>query len=79
MSVTLQEPVAVVKNGLYQHFKHGDFYHVIGVAKHSETDEDLVVYRQNGKEFKLFVRPLAMFVGTVKHGGKEVPRFRLVD
>lgn len=77
MSVTSQEQAAVVKNGLYQHFK-GDLYHVIGVAKHSETDEDVVVYRQNGKSFKLFVRPLAMFEETVKHGGREVPRFKFM-
>lgn len=75
MSVISQEQVAVVKNGLYQHFK-GNLYHVIGVAKHSETDEDLVVYRQDGKESKIFVRPLAMFEENVKHGGREVPRFR---
>jgi hypothetical protein len=52
---------------------------VIGVARHSETQEELVVYRQEYGECGLWVRPLAMFTEMVTVEGKEVPRFRLVE
>ena len=60
--------------GEYRHFK-GNEYEVVGVARHSETDELLVVYRPLYGDGGLWVRPLAMFVGTVVHDGVEVPRF----
>ena len=71
-----------VKPGKYQHFK-GKFYEVIGVAHHSETFEELVVYRAlfDSPEFghnALWVRPKKMFLETVEHQGKKVPRFRYV-
>ena len=51
-----------IKNGIYQHYK-GNKYEVIGIAKHSETLEDLVVYRAlyDNKVSQLWVRPLKMF------------------
>jgi hypothetical protein len=69
--------------GRYQHYK-GGYYQVIGVAKHSETLEDLVVYIHEGKdsfgrEDALWVRPLAMFMETVEKDGKTLPRFRLIE
>ena len=62
---------------LYRHYK-GNEYIVIGVARHSETDEELVVYRQDYGERGLWVRPLAMFQETVEVNGKQVPRFEFL-
>jgi hypothetical protein len=64
--------------GRYRHFKGGE-YEVLGVARHSETDELLVVYRPLYGDGGLWARPLAMFTETVTHDGAEVPRFRRVD
>jgi hypothetical protein len=63
--------------GLYRHFK-GNLYEVLGVAKHSETLEELVVYRPQYGEGGLWVRPKAMFLETVEHEGTRVPRFQKV-
>lgn len=60
--------------GKYQHHK-GDFYEVIGVAKHTETAEELVVYRSI-KDNGLWARPKRMFLEDVMVNGKEVPRFK---
>ena len=60
--------------GLYRHYKGGN-YQVIGVARHSETDEQLVVYRCLYDNDSLWVRPLAMFLETVLIDGCTVPRF----
>ncbi len=68
-----------VTPGRYRHFK-GGLYEVLGLAKHSETLEELVVYRALYGEGGLWVRPLAMFRGSVTLDGREVPRFtRLPD
>lgn len=68
-----------IKLGKYRHYKNKE-YEVIGVAKHSETLEDLVVYRAlyENKISKLWVRPLEMFVGIVEINGKKVPRFEYI-
>lgn len=71
-----------VRLGKYQHYK-GKFYEVIGVARHSETLEELVVYRAlyDSKEFgknALWIRPKAMFLENVNIDGKEIPRFRYI-
>ena len=64
-----------VHPGRYRHFKGGE-YEVVGVARHTETDEPLVVYRPlYGDAPGLWVRPLAMFTETVTHAGQQVPRF----
>ncbi|MBN7798732.1 DUF1653 domain-containing protein [Parahaliea mediterranea] len=60
--------------GRYRHYKGND-YIVEGVARHSETEELLVVYRPCYGEGALWVRPLAMFVETVEVDGEPVPRF----
>lgn len=60
--------------GLYRHYKGGS-YQVIGTARHSETDEQLVVYRCLYDNDSLWVRPLAMFLDTVNVDGRQVPRF----
>jgi hypothetical protein len=71
-----------MKNGIYRHYK-GKNYEVLGVAKHSETLEEMVVYKalyesEFGKD-TLWVRPKAMFLEKVMHQGKEMNRFELVD
>ena len=60
--------------GRYRHFKGGE-YEVVGVARHSETDERLVVYRPLYGDGGLWVRPVGMFLETVEHDGRTVPRF----
>jgi len=64
--------------GRYRHYK-GQEYIVLGVARHSETEEELVVYRQDYGEHGLWVRPLAMFQETVEIAGQRVPRFEFVE
>ncbi len=61
--------------GRYRHYK-GHEYEVLGVARHSETDELLVVYRPLYGDHGLWVRPLAMFCESVTVDGQTVPRFR---
>lgn len=65
----------MVKLGKYKHFK-GAEVEVIGVAKHSETLEDVVVYRHDGE---LWVRPIDMFEEEVGVDGQLVPRFEFVS
>lgn len=68
-----------LKIGIYEHCK-GHRYKVIGIAKHSETLEDLVVYESiNENSFsKLWVRPLSMFLEEVDVNGRKVPRFKYI-
>ncbi len=61
--------------GRYRHYKGND-YLVIGVARHSETEEELVVYRPDYGDRGLWVRPLGMFQQLVEVAGESVPRFR---
>jgi hypothetical protein len=67
-----------VKLGKYQHYK-GNYYEVIGVAKHSETLEELVVYRALYGEGGLWVRPLVMFIEQVEVDGKNISRFEYLQ
>ena len=60
--------------GLYRHFK-GGLYRVEGVARHSETLEEMVVYRALYGEGGLWARPAAMWNETVTHEGVLQPRF----
>ncbi len=68
-----EKAVTELPLGVYEHYK-GKLYEVIGVARHSETLEKLVVYIDGDGEF--WVRPLAMFAELVEVNGKKVPRFR---
>lgn len=64
-----------IKTGIYEHYKGGR-YQVIGIARHSETEESLVVYRPLYGEGGLWVRPLDMFAATiVTRDGHQQPRF----
>jgi len=60
--------------GRYRHYK-GPFYEVIGLARHSETEEWLVVYRTLYGAYDLWVRPAAMFSEEVLVDGRQVARF----
>jgi hypothetical protein len=68
-----------MKSGIYKHYK-GKLYRVIGIAKHSETLEELVVYETLYENItsRLWVRPLAMFCEEVEVGGKKIPRFEFL-
>ena len=66
-----------MKTGKYRHFK-GNEYEVIAVARHSETLEEMVVYRALYGERGLWVRPKAMFEETVERDGKTFPRFTYI-
>ena len=67
----------VVRPGRYRHFKGND-YEVIHVARHSETEEWLVVYRPLYGEGGLWVRPLALFGDMVERDGEHVQRFAFI-
>ena len=72
-------PVAALPTGRYRHAKTGNEYEVVGVARHSESLEELVVYRALYGQRGLWVRPLGMFTQTVEVDGRRVPRFARVD
>lgn len=68
-----------IKLGLYEHFKGGK-YRVIGVAKHSETLEDIVVYEAlyENPRSKLWVRPFENFIGYKELNGEKIKRFKFI-
>ena len=69
----------VLQRGIYQHYK-GQIYQVFNVARHSETEEQLVVYQCLYGDYSMWVRPLSMFVETVElEDGQVIPRFKLIQ
>ena len=66
-----------IRPGRYRHYKGKD-YQVVGVARHSETEEQLVVYRTLYGERDLWVRPLQMFTEQVTIDGEAYPRFTFI-
>ncbi|MBY0416696.1 MAG: DUF1653 domain-containing protein [Pararheinheimera sp.] len=67
-----------IKTGFYRHYK-GPFYQVLSLVRHSETDEELVLYRALYGDCGLWVRPLDMFISNVEVAGELVPRFSFVS
>ncbi len=67
----------MIKPGKYLHFK-GREYEVYATAKHSETEEEMVIYRQLYGEKALWVRPAKMWEEEVEHEGKTVKRFTYI-
>lgn len=68
-----------LQRGIYQHYK-GNLYQVFSVAKHSETEEQLVVYQCLYGDYSTWVRPFDMFTETVQMAdGSIVPRFKLIQ
>ncbi len=68
----------MIHPGIYRHFR-GRRYEVLSLARHSETLEDMVVYRALYGEGELWVRPLAMFEETVEVDGRRVARFERIE
>lgn len=68
----------MIKPGTYRHYKGND-YQVLGVAKHSEDESQLVVYRPLYGERGLWVRPLDMFIENVEVDGQPVARFAYIE
>lgn len=66
-----------IKPGIYRHFK-GNRYEVIGIAHHSETMEEMIVYRALYGQQGLWVRPAAMWNETVDRDGYHGPRFQYI-
>lgn len=66
-----------IKKGIYRHFK-GHTYKVIGLAKHSETLEEMVVYINTDNENDIWLRPESMFLENVTKDGKTFPRFEFI-
>lgn len=63
--------------GIYEHYR-GNRYKVLGVGRHSETLEEMVIYQALYGSGDRWVRPLSMFLERVEVGGNRLPRFRLV-
>jgi hypothetical protein len=66
-----------IRLGKYKHYK-GNHYEVVGIARHSETLEKMVVYRALYGDNEIWVRPLEMFLETVEYNGKKVLRFKII-
>jgi|TARA_R110002049_G_scaffold549_1_gene3174 hypothetical protein len=69
--------VSAIEPGLYQHYK-GPEYQVYAIVRHSETEEELVLYKALYGDYGLWVRPLSMFTEAVIVDGKSLPRFQFV-
>jgi len=67
-----------IKLGLYRHYK-GNLYQVIGVARHSETLEILVVYQALYGSYGIWVRPYDLFTSSLRHEDQEVQRFQFIQ
>lgn len=76
--MTYEEAVQSIPCGRYRHFK-GNEYEVIGIARHSETEEPMVVYRALCGEGGLWTRPASMWNETVQRDGKTYHRFYRLD
>ncbi|HHJ0490048.1 TPA: DUF1653 domain-containing protein [Legionella pneumophila] len=70
--------MSFIKKGIYRHYK-GNLYEVIDVARHSESLEDMVVYRALYGDFELWVRPLNMFLQDIEISGEVHKRFELYE
>lgn len=69
----------MLKKGIYRHYK-GQLYQVLGTARHSETEEVLVVYQCLYGEYQLWLRPIDMFTETVTlNDGNVAPRFEFIQ
>ena len=75
---TYEEAVEMIPLGRYRHFK-GNEYEVIGIARHSETTEPMVVYRALYGDGGIWVRPAYMWNETVERNGKTFKRFERIE
>jgi len=67
--------MTTIPTGEYEHFK-GKRYTVLGVARHSEILEDMVIYQALYGDHETWVRPLRIFLEEVEHDDKKIPRFK---
>ncbi len=70
-----EEAMPDFQTGRYRHYK-GQEYTVLGVVRHSETQDELVLYRQEYGDHGLWVRPREMFLETLTVDGRDIPRFQ---
>lgn len=75
--IKLSTEAKALQFGLYEHYK-GNKYQVLSVAVHSETLEEVVVYKALYGEKLIWVRPLKMFLETVEVNGEKKPRFTFI-
>jgi len=68
----------MIETGRYQHFK-GNYYQVLHIAKHSETEEYLVIYQPEYGDRDIWARPLTMFDEVIEREGKTIKRFTKVS
>ena len=66
-----------IQLGRYRHYK-GKEYQVLGVARHSETGEDFVVYKKLYDDFSMWIRPYDMFIEEVEVNGNKIKRFEFL-
>ena len=67
--------MTTISPGIYRHYK-GRQYEVLGLAKHSETMEDMVIYKALYGEYDIWVRPLSMWENLIEVDGKMIKRFK---
>lgn len=77
MLAPFSETAVKLPLGIYEHYK-GNRYEVLGVGRHSETHEEMVVYRALYGSHDIWIRPLSLFVDTVSWEGRTRPRFKMV-
>ncbi len=75
--MTYEEAIQAIPPGRYRHFK-GNLYEVIGIAKHSETEEPMVVYKALYGDGGLWIRPVDMWNQMISRDGKTVRRFERI-
>mgnify|MGYP003387139473 FL=1 len=68
----------MIKLGKYQHFK-GNYYQVLHLARHSETEETFVVYHPFDNKDDIWIRPLTMFTETIIREGQTLQRFQYIE
>ena len=76
--VKISDAAKNLRKGKYRHYKGND-YEVLGVANHSETLEEVVVYKKLYGDYGLWVRPLSMFIESVMIEGEVLPRFKFIE
>jgi hypothetical protein len=77
MKTNALPPLPTLAPGLYVHYK-GGCYQLVGIARHSETHDPMVVYRPQYGEGAMWVRPFAMFIEDVVIDGVRQPRFKYI-